>query len=254
MKKIGIFFVVVALFSFVYFEGFLSKDEQGSNLADVNVSVGLSSEVNDMTVENQAALISNNHEKQIERQPISEYQASEIKKWQESRGHFDDHQLGDYLAYDVSTLEKLSSAGDMKAMQLLALEKIKQGDFTSAYDLYLDAASLGSTYALAAGSSMRTSQFYLEENAEQKENYLLDAISLLNVAAKRNDIVVNNSYIQTIKDINRVVLSPDQEETVVKMTDELYQKLLSKRVELGLGDFDNSVTPEVGSLMTGIKE
>lgn len=263
MKKIGMVCLFVALVFFCL-NYFLNENQNSPELVridatanfdpdSINVPASLDSDSIDVSL-NEAEPIGNNRKEKEGRPLISEYEANEIKKWEGSRGYFDDHQLGDYSAYDVVTLERLSSAGDMKAMQLLALEKTKYGDFSSAYDLYLEAASFGSTYALSAASSLRISQSFIESDVKKKEGYLLDALSLLNVAERRNDIVINSSYIQTIKDINRVVLSPGQEEVLDQMTDELYKKLLDRREERGVGGFDNSVPPEAASLIANIKK
>lgn len=249
---------------FFYFKDFSDENQKGLELVSsdaatkprpegINVPAGPGTDNSDMILSETVPISNNQLDK--ERKPlISEYEASEIKKWHEARGYFDDHELGDYLTYDVATLEKLSLADDMKAIQLLAFEKLKQGDYSSTYELYLKAASLGSTNALAAASSVRISQASREDNTKQKEIYLLDAFSLLGVAVKRNDIVITDSYIQTTKDINRVTLTPAQEETVIKMTDKLYKDLLAKRAEKGLGRFDNSVTSGVATIIANIKK
>ncbi len=142
---------------------------------------------------------------------LNAYQADKILQFQASRGYFDRRQLAEYSSYDLPTLDALAKNGDIKAMQVLAVEKLKLGDIEASHQLLLDAAVYGSTQALNLAAGDRFSSYALTENPDDKENYLEEAFALIYVSKRRGDFIATDNYIQLMKDIHRVDLTPEQE-------------------------------------------
>ncbi len=172
---------------------------------------------------------------------LNAFQADKILQFQSSRGYFDRRQLAEYSSYDLPTLDALAKNGDIKAMQVLAVEKLKLGEVEASHQLLLDAAVYGSTQALNLAAGDRFSSYALTENPEDKESYLVEAFALIYVSKRRGDFIATDNYIQLMKDIHRVDLTPEQEKKISKKADQLYEYLESRRKDIGLDSFSNTV-------------
>ena len=176
---------------------------------------------------------------------LDDYQADKIIQFNSSRGYFDESQLVEYSSYDLRTLESLAKTGDIKAIHLLAMERLKQGELDAAHELWLEAAIYGSTQALNVAAGNRFSKYYTAEDIIEKEVYLQEAFALIHVSKRRGDFIATDEYIQLMKDIHRVSFTPEQEQIISKRADRFYEELESKRKDIGLGSFDNDVPKEL---------
>lgn len=176
---------------------------------------------------------------------LDAYQADKIIQFHATRGYFQEDQLVEYSSYDLLTLESLAKDGDVKAIQLLAMERLKQGEVEASFQLWLDAAVYGSTQALNLAASDKFSAFFIAEDLGEKEGYLIEAFALIHVSKRRGDHIATDSYIQLMKDIRRIDLTSEQEKKISEKADQLYEELENRRKEIGLGPFDNHVPKEL---------
>ncbi len=176
---------------------------------------------------------------------LDDYQADKIVQFYASRGYFDEAHLVEYSSYDLTTLESLAKNGDIKAIQLLAIEKLKKGEEDASFQLWLDAAVYGSTQALNLAASDRFSWYVIAEDVGEKEVHLIEAFALIHVSKRRGDHIATDSYIQLMKDIRRIDLTSEQEKKISEKADQLYEELENRRKDIGLGSFDNDVPKEL---------
>jgi|GEM_PF-4968599 len=176
---------------------------------------------------------------------LDDYQADKIIQFNSSRGYFDESQLVEYSAYNLPTLESLAKSGDVKAIQLLAMERLKQGEVEASFQLWLDAAVYGSTQALNLAAGDKFASFFIAEDLSEKEVHLIEAFALIHVSKRRGDHIATDSYIQLMKDIRRIDLTSEQEKKISEKADQLYEELENRRKDIGLGPFDNHVPKEL---------
>lgn len=167
-----------------------------------------------------------------------------LDRWFESRGRFSPESLKDYESYDVETLNKLVSSGDLKAMNVLThlylSEKYLGSDGAiKAMQLSKYAAAYGSTDALQMYSVLYGNA--KQEFVSQKLKYddLVEVLAWKNTAALRGDMTWNNVARFDIES-SGVNLTNSDKLRIAQRSQEIYSELLANRKELGLGDFDNS--------------
>ena len=182
-----------------------------------------------------------------------------VKKWSESRGRYgpDDESLKEYATYNLETLEKLAEAGDLKAMTALSWlylsnERYGREDALEKHENNLYRAALyGSTYALAQYST-------LAERSEPgtgaiKYENLIESLAWAQLAAMRGDLwPSHNSLIRA--EIHKFEFTNEAVVQIKQRAHELYGQLERQRIEMGLGEFDNSRPPEVDNLFNNIGE
>lgn len=174
-------------------------------------------------------------------------EAEVVRKWEESRGRFDEESLKDYAGYDLDTLRSLVANGDVKAMIALARLYISEqyaGEYGVKYSMPLlkVAAIHGSSYAMELYAIQYEAEHFV--NGTSDRNVLLETLSWNNAAALRGDVYPNNSATLDLRRKN-IQLSANEIQSIRNRSEEIYQQLLSERKNMGLGDFDNSVPVEV---------
>ncbi len=174
-------------------------------------------------------------------------EAEVVRKWEESRGRFDEESLKDYAGYDLDTLRSLVANGDVKAMIALARLYVSEqyaGEYGVKYSMPLlkVAAIHGSSYAMELYAIQYEAEHFV--NGTSDRNVLLETLSWNNAAALRGDVYPNNSATLDLRRKN-IQLSANEIQSIRNRSEEIYQQLLSERKNMGLGDFDNSVPVEV---------
>jgi hypothetical protein len=165
-------------------------------------------------------------------------------KWQLERGYPDG--TNTYSNYDEGTLTKLADSGDIQAMHALAdlyidENHLEKYGFKAATEIYNRAAIYGSTNALLHLAIMKSSGLVtIDESDPLHRQNALEILSLLNVAALRGDRMPNISFGDSIRKKD-IVITEDDEKYIQARSQEIYNELQQKRIELGLSSFDNSV-------------
>lgn len=174
-------------------------------------------------------------------------EAEIVRKWEESRGRFDEETLKDYAGYDLETLKSLVKSDDIKAMIALAMLYVSEqysAEYGVKYSMPLlkMAAIYGSSYAMELYAIQYEAEHFV--NGTNDRAVLLESLSWSNAAALRGDIYPNNSATLELRRKN-IQLNTAEIQSVRKRSEEIYQQLLAERVSIGLGDFDNTVPSEV---------
>jgi hypothetical protein len=175
-------------------------------------------------------------------------EAAEVKQWFMERGNFYASEDTEYKNYDESTLRTLANGGDIRALHELADRYIygkisgPEGHGVKATnELFWKAAVYGSTEALS-GLALNKETLDYSDTGPERENrqHALEILSLYNTAALRGDEWPNLVNAKDFKFLNHINLSDDEKKYIEQRSQEIYNDLLQKRIELGLGDFDNS--------------
>ncbi len=174
-------------------------------------------------------------------------EAEVVRKWEESRGRFDEESLKDYAGYGLDTLKSLVENGDVKAMIALARLYVSEqyaGEYGVKYSMPLlkVAAIHGSSYAMELYAIQYEAEHFV--NGTSDRNVLLEVLSWNNAAALRGDVYPNNSATLDLRRKN-IQLNAEEIQAIRNRSAEIYQQLLSERRNMGLGDFDDSVPVEV---------
>jgi hypothetical protein len=170
-----------------------------------------------------------------------------LKKWQLERGYtvlLSNSRGDEYSSYDVATLEQLADSGDGFAVDALANASVIKG-FNEVAKVYKKAAVRGSTEALyftgfyAYGFAKRSAL------DTEKRQGVISALTWYNVAALRGDRSFNLQSSDSLLSELKVPLNDQDKEHIKSRSQEIYDDLQQQRTAQGLGDFDNSVPPEV---------
>lgn len=183
-------------------------------------------------------------------------EAYEVKKWFTVRGspwggEIDNQNV--YKNYDLNILESLSNNGDILAMHILAdrhMERELQpgGNGEKGIELQrntlLKAATYGSTWALfQLGLSLSSEAGLTSGQAGHK--MMLDSFAYYDVAEMRGDKMPNIHNRNATSESDKIQLNEEDQQYILKKSQEIYQGLVTNRRTLGLGDFDNNVPESV---------
>lgn len=197
--------------------------------------------------------IPKNEEKEIYNQLLDEYESSQLLQWNRQRGHFTDNDLAEYKSYDISELAKLANDGDLKALELIARDSLAKGDMSGAFDSFIKAAVYGSTHALSALSLLVESQYLTANNPQEKLDYAIETLALLEAAKIRGDVFTTPQTIESFKSRNHFHPSPDQSQLINQKAGEIYEHLNESRKTLGLPEFDNSTDKKINKIISKLK-
>lgn len=180
--------------------------------------------------------------------PLSEADIHEIVLWDERMGYFPEEMEQAYRAYGLEALSDLADAGDVLAIQTLAMEYLALGDREMALWAYRDAAARGSTHALLMAAIIERQALTGTDSADPGWTAaVVEAFALYEVADRRGDRSVA-SVRRAVKGVHDIELSADLARNIEQRANALYQSLLEQRQALGLGDFDNDVPPAAQQL------
>lgn len=176
-------------------------------------------------------------------QPVAH--VDEVLNWQASRGWFDTSgTLGTITKYPEETLKQLAENGDLKALHLLAYS----APAAESKLLLTKAAIHGSTRALFSlgNNAFILNDVYQNSPEEKKRPVLREAAAYISVAARRGDLY-NFKYmgIGLYESRFNMKLSENDLNLVSSSAQDIYNSLESQRIELGLGQFDNSIPPAI---------
>lgn len=171
----------------------------------------------------------------------------EIKEWFAARGNYnfeDPAGQDDYKNYDLEVLKKLGEVGDVRAIHQL-IEKAD--DLNAKANLSHRAAIYGSTAAIERLGFLIEDKAQLKfKTLDEQKPHLIEILSYFEAAKLRGDESVNifsgNDLLRKYPtDLSREDLS-----NIKSRAKDIYNDLQKSRMEVGLGEFDNSVPQSVG--------
>lgn len=181
-------------------------------------------------------------------------ETAEVKKWFAQHGElFGDADL-EYQSYDENTLRSLGNNGDIRALHRLAeicLDKdhyMLEGYGPVAAEGYLwMAAILGSSKALADLALMHDARVFGDPNSSGAEKRLaaIEVLARYGAASLRGNRYPEINDASTFKETYQINLSSEEQLVVNQRAKDIYENMLSKRRELGLGEFDNTAPDSV---------
>ncbi|ACE83201.1 hypothetical protein [Cellvibrio japonicus] len=176
---------------------------------------------------------------------------AEQREWLKTSGNH--YGITEYDSYDVETLKKLAEADDVQAMHKLArwymqLDNFLDYGFKAAEPLLWKAAIYGSTGAIAELASIQDSKRFGVSDDAEKRDLLLESFALYKAAELRGDRWGSLTMKKPTMKINNYSFSQQEEAEINRRAQKIYNELQTQRHEIGLGDFDNSVSPAVKKL------
>ena len=232
-----------------YFFGFFTEIFPGARLDKNELPV------QESFAENKLAL--GFAEKELDEKPIKEDKpwlsmgdpatAEKVKLWFAERGNYSFYgpdAYGDYLTYDLETLNKLSDSGDIKAMHVLA---DRAGSFADLKKILSKAAIHGSTEAIIRlGSLNENDEGFIEHmSPEKRQAKILEALAHYEAAQLRGDLWGTIASGQSLLDRYKVDLSEEDLQYIKDRGRQIYDTLQAQRTEIGLGQFDNHIPEPV---------
>jgi hypothetical protein len=185
----------------------------------------------------------------VEWQPGDKAQLEQLLRWKADRGWFDllsedFNGAPDYRNYPKDVLEKLASEGDLRALHTLARKPMRTVERRG---ILTKAATYGSTFALIQIANGITTQkdFMPNPTEENKRLAIMDALAYVEVVKMRGEIIASKENAITIRDVYHFVPTEGERQLIQEKAQVIYNDLNSKRKELGLDEFDNSVPPIV---------
>ena len=177
--------------------------------------------------------------------PNNTHSEFEYQQWAQAHGY----ELSDYwiyLSYDDKTLKALMANGDFTAIFALQIRAGMEGDFELFEEYDLVAAAYGSLGALTSKASFST-ESAASLSPERFRQRVTDMFLYSEVAAMRGDFEAVGNSLYTIdslkdSDIEGFQLTPDELQAISVLAQQRYAEIESRRVELGLGPFDNTIS------------
>lgn len=251
--SIAIVFIVIVCFGVNFYLASLTEAQGlGSISVAGNSSVDVSQASSTATSSESSVGVS---QKIIFKPGMTKADFNVVDNWRVERGYFNLLDNDDYKQYDEQTLKKLSDGSDMHAMQLLADLLHSRSNFKDAVALYKKSALYGSTFALRflVGEEGRRSLIEIDElgnmnqTPEEKKKRVLTSLAYAKVAEMRGD---SDAYFKTLiaptlANPGQIPLTDEDYAKIQPLAQQIYNDLQKQRNELGLGEFDNSVPPEV---------
>lgn len=175
----------------------------------------------------------------------SEYEAYLV--WLRSRGYFGSDDLALYAAYEKSTLEDLSSQGDLLASYALYDKHLQAHDLKAAHEAAYEGVVHGSTRNIGAIANSYVGQA-ISPRADQPDTSRANWIAALawyEVAGIRGDSEMNELG-WDIAAREGVELTVRERADVSALALDLYDKLEQERAERGMLPYDNTpVDPSI---------
>ncbi len=177
------------------------------------------------------------------------YLEDDKKRWELSRGYFDESDYELYASYDGAAIKKLASSGDLLALAIWAKSLKKQDHDKEAFQTKMISAMYGSSEALVSISTVHETKSWDKDISEQEKLHHVKAMLVYaEIAAMRGD---RNGVVSGLLELNRqgVELSKDDIIEISTAAKEIYSGLEEQRELLGLGPFDNEEDPFVQAQM-----
>lgn len=181
-------------------------------------------------------------------------EAEIVKKWQAKHGDPRFMPM-EYKSYSIETLQKLSDGGDIYAMQLLAdkVQFLTRDGESKAKGLLLRAAVYGSTNALNI-QAIHEMHLILDANSEaERKARVIDNLVYIKAAALRGDLThYYRDAASPLTTRHGIALTEVDVKEINDKAVALIDDLQKQRIALGLGEFDNSQSPEVKRYLENI--
>ncbi|MFO1389712.1 hypothetical protein [Cellvibrio sp.] len=204
------------------------------------------------------------HEKKPEEEIFLMGNAAErekVHKWYIEQGYYDfDDQNQSYRSYDQATLETLAAKGDLRAIDALAKlymteEFVRENGLASSTQQFRNAAIWGSTFAFVRLATRYESEVYMfSKTPEEKRYAALEVLALYSAGELRGEKWMNRDSARTFKKLQGITLNETEQKFVAERANQIITDLQQERRRLGLGDFDNSVPPEVERFFNTLEE
>lgn len=168
---------------------------------------------------------------------------NEFHNFLQSRGHGLTAENSDFNSYDLNTLEKLAeSSNDLKVLHALAHRYMTSGLRDKATETYEAAALHGSSNALIQIGEYYSADYAVnrELSIEEKRKLAQLTLGYHQAALLRGDYYAVPSA-KTFIDVHGIVLNENDQARVAEIAKQIYDELQAKRIELGLGKFNDTV-------------
>ncbi|HEY0892158.1 MAG TPA: hypothetical protein VGE32_03805 [Cellvibrio sp.] len=183
-------------------------------------------------------------------------ETAEVKKWFAQHGELFGEADLEYQSYDENTLRSLGNNGDLRALHRLAEICLDKDHYTlegygpAAAEGHLwMAAILGSSKALADLALMHDARVFGAPNMSGAEKRLaaIEVLARYNAASLRGNRYPDINDASAFKETYQINLSSEEQLLVNQRAKEIYENMSSKRRELGLDEFDNTVPDSVNN-------
>lgn len=188
---------------------------------------------------------------------ISGSDKKDIAEWHENDVLTDEADNSDYVSYSDELLTNLSNSGDLKAMKILAIRYSEKSRKTSDLDQISEFMKKNAElveksivygdrefFGIIPEKSKAISQIAsLGSAPEQKHQAIIKALAYSEFMALRGDFGAKyeeQKKLYTIYDISSSLTNEDKN-AIKKKAKEIYDHYEAQRIQLGLGNFDNSV-------------
>ncbi|MES2823232.1 MAG: hypothetical protein V4732_06510 [Pseudomonadota bacterium] len=235
----GLFFVIlitVAVYSLLF------KESKNLVLVQSSAVVGTSTiDHSDLSVTASSAPVANKIVGLIPGTSAWTVMLNDFKQWSEDHGYPSAEKNSDYNQYEESTLKSLAEGGDLKAMMLLGDNAIKNNDTEKAEHYFEIAALRGSTFAIDRLSILSApKQFSGYAPEAEKNQSFYETMAYAAVAEMRGDTFLANSRRNSLIENEKLNFNSDDYDHIDTRAKEIYNDFQARRIQLGLGDFDNT--------------
>lgn len=187
-----------------------------------------------------AAIVTDNKNSELTQDDVLKF-----VKWQHQHGYplLDHH--GEFIptgyeSYPEETLKTLTDQGDARAMLMLGTQHMFNANFDATEKYFLDASIRGYTISLGELANvkfMQAKKSIQTNNIEESNHMTEDAFAWLEVGLIRGDKAMSfnkSTYALTYPQ------SVAARQRITDKADVYYEQLSQHRIQLGLGEFDNT--------------
>ncbi len=181
-------------------------------------------------------------------------ESKEIQGWLERRGYLGPEDERAYGSYSDEILIALAKNNDLRAIMFLADKAIKAPNKDLAYkpeeiEKRIAKANAYWTLGAALGSTTALDYIALYMNrgldAPEARPVVLNIMAIYKTIEMRGDMDLSKSSREHFVRERSVVLTQEEQQFVKDQANVIYQDLENRRRELGLGEFDNSMSESV---------
>ena len=181
----------------------------------------------------------------------------EISQSLDERGYSNPESEPVYKGYSDEVLSGLVKNNDLRAIMFVANKltdidtKLTDEEVTNNIEMaksyWHQAAVLGSTTALDHLATYTQKNMYTEEARPRT----LEMLAIYKVIELRGDTDLSSSSRNHIVNRDHIELTSEEQQFIEQRANAIYTKLTEQRLELGLGEFDNSMTAAVKRFLGG---
>jgi dissimilatory sulfite reductase (desulfoviridin) alpha/beta subunit len=154
-------------------------------------------------------------------------------------------ELDDYRHYDRKTLEAFAASGDLKAIELLFDQELKNENENHLASYY---ARKGAIFGSTIGISRLIIFLHPDGilSREQNQYNFYEALALCKTLELRGDKLLSaqetSNFIKGYEKYarNKISLTSEEQQKINQRAQEIYDEWQAERHKFGIGDFDNS--------------